>query len=63
MAPEFNEHGLVRHKYPDGKVVYIPWRQVHIIRKQLRRGVPFHALSPLYPVTREEVAMIMLLED
>lgn len=37
----------------------IPKRQVEIIRKQLKRGVPYHALSPTYPITREIAALIL----
>ncbi len=45
---------------PEMITEYVPAKQVQVIKKNLKRGVPYPQCSPMYDVSREAVAFIMV---
>ena len=40
------------------KEFYIPYKQAEIVRKNFKAGKPWHLCSPMYSLTRQQVAAI-----
>lgn len=50
---------FVIHTTTDGSQCYIPAQQVAVIKANFQRGVGYPQVSPVYAITRQQLAQIV----
>jgi hypothetical protein len=62
ILPRFDDEGrfiVWEHPRQDGQMSYIPAKQIKLILENYDSGKDFKVISPLYPITRAQLAYIV----